>query len=88
MAERVARTQGREASHAGQARPPAHGAKHCWVQTEHGREPGLLLEWKRRTEHGVWEGRVLYPKLVGDEWAVLEEWLPGGMLTSARPADE
>ena len=63
---------------------PAAGPvrRHCWVQgLEHapGHWPGLLVEW-RRSEAGVWEGRVVY--LVTDAGApvLVEAWLAAAHL--------
>ena len=72
MAERVA---------AGQApAPEPPPVRPCWVTDRHGRLPGLLLEWRQRPDG--WHGRVVH--LVEDEqgWAVVEEWLPAGLLAS------
>ena len=52
--------------------------RHCWVTEEHGRLPGLLLEW-RRTDSG-WQGRVVRPVLEEGRWVVVEEWLPAQWL--------
>lgn len=52
--------------------------RHCWVTDEHGRLPGLLLEW-RRTGSG-WQGRVVRPVLDPSGWIVVEEWLPAERL--------
>jgi hypothetical protein len=57
-------------------RPPQ--ARHCWVNDEHGRNPALLLEW-RRVASG-WQGRVVRPVLDGSAWIVVEEWLPAEQL--------
>jgi len=73
MAERVARSQG-----AGDAQPVLPQIKHCWVTYHHGRLPGLLLEWRQLD--GVWRGRVLRPVAEGDDWIIIEEWLPAGLL--------
>ena len=59
-------------------RPPV---KHCWVTDEHGRLPGLLLEW-HRTASG-WQGRVVGPVLEASGWMVVEEWLPAELLGEA-----
>jgi hypothetical protein len=59
--------------------PPA--VKHCWVTDRHGRLPGLLLEWQQRG--GAWHGRVVRPVLEGDDWVVVEEWLPAELLDPA-----
>jgi hypothetical protein len=42
------------------------------VTDEHGRLPGLPLEW-RRTVSG-WQGRVVRPVLEDGCWIVVEEW--------------
>jgi hypothetical protein len=60
-------------------RPPAAPVKQCWVTDRHGRNPGLLLEW-RRVAAG-WQGRVVRPVLDGSGWVVVEEWLPAELLT-------
>jgi len=66
-------------------RPPASedtppDIKHCWVTTRHGRLPGLLLEW--RSIEGEWRGRVVHAVQDEHGWAVVEEWLPAGLLDS------
>jgi hypothetical protein len=48
------------------------------VADEHGRQPGLLLEW-RRTASG-WQGRVVRPVFEVGCWVVVEEWLPAEFL--------
>jgi hypothetical protein len=60
--------------------PAPTAIRHCWVTDEHGRLPGLLLEW-RQTVAG-WQGRVVRPVLQGGSWIVVEEWLPAGLLAS------
>ncbi len=55
--------------------------KHCWVDHEHGRVPGLLLEW-RRTASG-WQGRVVHPVRDPTGWILVEEWLPATALDQA-----
>ena len=63
-------------------------ARHCWVSgavdAEGVKRPGLLLEW--RQVGGRWEGRVTYaarlrPLEANGGWLVVEEWLPGELLT-------
>ena len=55
--------------------PPVEAPRirHCWVTDEHGRQPALLLEW-RRTISG-WHGRVVRPVFEDGVWVVVEEWL-------------
>ena len=82
MAERIAAT--RAAAAAPPAGPRGPGAlKHCWVDHEHGRVPGLLVEW-RRTPSG-WQGRVVHPVRdpAGPGWILVEEWLPAVALVPA-----
>jgi len=81
MADRVERADQR--SVAGPAVPePPPALKHCWVTDQHGRLPGLLLEW-RRTESGF-QGRVLHAVHEQDTgWMVVEEWLPAASLEGA-----
>lgn len=76
MADRVARTP---SDGPAAAEPPR--IKHCWVTDEHGRMPGLLLEW-RRVQDG-YQGRVVRPVLCDGAWLVVEEWLPAGLLDRA-----
>lgn len=76
MADRVARTRSDEP--AAVESPPI---KHCWVTDEHGRLPGLLLEWRRM--HDGYQGRVVRPVLSDGAWLVVEEWLPAGLLDRA-----
>lgn len=61
-------------------------ARHCWVADAadgHGvKRPGLLVEWRRGP--AGWEGRVVYAvRLRPDTWQLVEEWLPGALLTPA-----
>jgi hypothetical protein len=82
MADRVARSQGAEATAPGpESRSSDPPLKHCWVSDEHGRLPALLLGW-RRTESGF-QGRVLRPVPDEDGWIVVEEWLPADRLGPA-----
>jgi hypothetical protein len=88
MAERIAATKAAAASpRPDAAAPPPRGPdalKHCWVDLQHGRVPGLLIEW-RRTAAG-WQGRVVHP--VRDptdaaSWILVEEWVPAAALDQA-----
>jgi hypothetical protein len=79
MTERVAR--GRDEARLGH--PPI---RHCWVTDSNGRLPGLLLEWRQVA--GEWRGRVVHAVRDDAGWAVVEEWLPSGLLdpvTERRP---
>ncbi len=88
MAERVAATTRRTPSSTPAATPPSPPSppspldrlKHCWVSDEHGRLPGLLLEW--RSVVTGWQGRVVHPvPEPGTEgWILVEEWLPASRL--------
>lgn len=61
-------------------RGPVDRIRHCWVlDEEHGRLPGLLLEW-RQSDVGGWEGRVIAPKLIDEQWIPHESWLPAEIL--------
>ena len=82
MADRVARGSGPDAAGVPpEPQAPALPVKHCWVNDEHGRLPGLLLGW-RRTASG-YQGRVVRPVPDEDGWVVVEEWLPADRLTPA-----
>ena len=73
LAARVAGTPEPHAS------PPP--VKHCWVTGPSGRLPGLLLAWRQGADG--WQGRVVHPVLEPAGWALVEEWLPAGMLEAA-----
>jgi len=60
--------------------PAAPVVRPCWVTDQHGRLPGLLLEW-RRTASG-WQGRVVRTVLEAGTWVVVEDWLPSRLLES------
>lgn len=77
MADRLAQTRGEVP--VTPAVPSAPPIKHCWVTDRHGRLPALLLEW-RKVASGEWQGRVVRPVLDDRGWAVVEEWLPAGLL--------
>jgi hypothetical protein len=74
MSERVARSRNEDPV---PAAPELPSIRHCWVTTSAGRLPGLLLEWRRRPE---WEGRVVHAVRDDQGWAIVEEWLPAGLL--------
>ena len=91
MAERIAATKATESAHLSPALTPPTAApergpdslRHCWVDHDHGRVPGLLIEW-RRTASG-WQGRVVHPVRdpSGAGWILVEEWLPAAALGQA-----
>ena len=78
MADRV--TGGRDEQH-----PAAPAIRHCWVTDSNGRLPGLLLEW--RQVQGEWSGRVVHAVRDDGAWAIIEEWLPAGLLDPAAGND-
>jgi hypothetical protein len=58
---------------------------HVWVTTEAGRNPGLLVEW-RKPDELPWEGRVVHLRARGGSWVQTQEWVPGDSLEPlARP---
>jgi hypothetical protein len=68
--------------------PPGEACpvRHCWVaDAADGRgtkRPGLLVEWRRASDDGRWQGRVVYAAaLRPGRWALVEEWLPADVLT-------
>ena len=67
----------------GRERQPAEALtiRHCWVTDSQGQLPALLLEW--RHNEGGWHGRVVRPIREDEGWAVVEEWLPAGLLERA-----
>jgi len=77
----------------GAARPdasvdPSGGGRHCWVLDGADRRgvkrAGLLLEWRRSSVDGTWEGRVVYAaELRVGRVALVEEWLPAALLEPA-----
>lgn len=60
---------------------PPPPVKHCWVTGPTGRLPGLLLAWRQGADG--WQGRVVHPVLEGTGWALVDEWLPAGVLEAA-----
>jgi hypothetical protein len=45
------------------------------------KRPGLLVEWRRASDDGRWQGRVVYAAtLRPGRWALVEEWLPADVL--------
>jgi hypothetical protein len=85
MAERIAATQAATQAAAAPAPRGPEALKHCWVRHQHGRLPGLLIEWRRTTAAG-WQGRVVHPVPDPDVpggWILVEEWLPAESLVPA-----
>jgi hypothetical protein len=64
--------------------PPGESArvKRCWVMEEGGRQPGLLLEWRRTG--GGWQGRVAHPVRHRSGWVVVEHWIGAQLLAAAK----
>lgn len=60
---------------------PPPELKHVWVTDEHGRRAGLLLRWERRSDG--WWARVSYAARDAEGWALVEEWLPAGVIERA-----
>ena len=89
MAERIAATKAAAAPPPTTSPTPAPAPRgpgalrHCWVDHEHGRVPGLLIEWRRTA--GGWQGRVVHPvpDPSGTGWILVEEWLPAAALVRA-----
>jgi hypothetical protein len=92
MAERIAATKAAAAPPPALAPPPVaaprprgpEALRHCWVRGDHGRVPGLLIEWRRTA--GGWQGRVVHPvrdPVDGVGWILVEEWLPAAALDQA-----
>lgn len=80
MSERVQQHQTDPSAEQVAPAPPS-SLKHCWVLSEeHGRLPGLLLEWRRTG--GGYQGRVVRP-VYEDGWVLVEEWLSAGLLEPA-----
>lgn len=64
------------------AAPPPE-LKHCWYSGPHGRQPALLLRW-RRVEGGH-DGLIVVaaPDETGTGWAVVEMWVEAALLSPA-----
>lgn len=67
---------------------PSGGGRHCWVLDAADRRgvkrAGLLLEWRRSTVDGTWEGRVAYgAELRVGRTALVEEWVSAALLEPA-----
>jgi hypothetical protein len=78
LSDRLAQTRGRET--------PCP-IRHVWVADAADKSgvkrPGLLIEW-RRAAGGGWEGLVMYAaELRPGQWAVVQEWLGGALVTQA-----
>lgn len=58
-------------------RTPPDGPCHVWVDGPDGRQPGLLLEWRKPAQL-PWEGLVRHPALVGGRWLLVSRWWPAG----------
>jgi hypothetical protein len=73
-----------ERESAGELRSPSQplSVRPCWVINGYGRQPGLLLEW-RRVAAG-WQGRVVRPVREVGAWVVVEEVLAAELLEGMR----
>lgn len=54
---------------------PKSGPCHVWVHAGEGRQPGLLVEW-RKPDQLPWEGRVVRQRREGSRLVTVQEWLP------------
>jgi hypothetical protein len=57
----------------------APSIRHCWYDGPHGRQAGLLLEWRAST--GIWRGRIAVAAQDDSGWALVEQWVDADMLT-------
>jgi hypothetical protein len=88
IAERIATTRARAdaagATASVEPAPPAPPVvKHCWYDGPHGRQPALLLGWRKVGEG--YDGRIAAAVPEGTGWAVVEMWVESEMLTPAHP---
>ena len=88
LRDRVRRDAGDPGTPADAPVDPSGGGRHCWVLDAADRRgvkrAGLLLEWRRSTADGTWEGRVAYAaELRVGRTALVEEWVPAALLEPA-----
>jgi hypothetical protein len=62
---------------------PAQPVKHCWYQAPWGRQPALLLRWRRATD-GSYRGPIVVaaPDETGTGWTVVRLWADSSLLTA------
>ena len=69
-----------------QDRPRPVLTRHCWVTGLPecpGRWAGLLVEWRRETDEGGWQGRVVYAVADGAATVIVEAWVQARYLQPA-----
>jgi hypothetical protein len=61
---------------------PARPVRPCWFDSQWGRQPALLLQW-RRAGDGSYSGLVVVaaPDETGEGWAVIRLWAAASLLT-------
>src|SRR5664280_2243945 len=88
LAERGLATPGGTAHPSPAGGPPASPAlpRHVWVvdfEMAPGQWPGLLLEWRKFTSDGGWQGRAVLAVPGEDGPVMLESWIPAHHLKPA-----
>ena len=64
---------------------PAQAVKHCWYEAPWGRQPALLLRWRRAAD-GSHLGLIVVaaPDETGTDWTVVRLWAHASLLTASR----
>ncbi|MFC7723609.1 hypothetical protein ACFQW6_00730 [Nocardioides sp. GCM10028917] len=64
--------------------PPPPSIKHCWYDGPYGRQPALLLRW-RRIAGDHYDGLIIVaaPDETGTSWVVMEMWAEASLLSPA-----
>lgn len=64
--------------------PPPPSIKHCWYDGPYGRQPALLLRWRRIASHH-YDGLIIVaaPDETGTAWVVMEMWTEASLLSPA-----
>lgn len=62
---------------------PAQRVRPCWAETPWGRQPALLLQWRRTDNASGYSGLVVVaaPDETGSGWTVIRLWLDASLLT-------
>lgn len=62
---------------------PTRPVKHCWYDAPWGRQPALLLRWRRATG-GAYLGLIVVaaPDETGTDWTVVRLWADSSLLTA------